>query len=84
MCTLNVEISDSINAAVELFAKKNNITVQQFIINAINEKMSALEQNGYLDERAAKGKVFNIEAFLNKVPGTEPQEWDNKPEKKQG
>lgn len=79
MCTVNIEISDSINSAVELFAKKNNISVQQFIINAINEKMSALEQNGYLEERANKGRNFDIKAFFNKIPDSEPQEWDRKP-----
>ena len=78
MCTINIEIPDITNSAVEHFSRRNNITVQQFIVSAINEKMSALEQNGYLDERAERGKSFDIQAFLKKVPDVPPDVRDRK------
>ena len=78
MCTLNLQISDSTDPAVKMFSRRNNISVEQFIISAINEKMSIMERNGYLDERAERGKAFDIDTFLDKVPDIAAEKIDRK------
>ena len=78
MCTLNLQISDSTDSAVKMFSRRNNISVEQFIISAINEKMSVMERNGYLDERAERGKSFDISTFLDKVPDVTAEKIDRK------
>lgn len=76
MGTLSIEISDTTNSAIELISARNHVSVQQFIVSAINEKMSVLERQGYLEERAQRGKAFDIQAFLKKVPDVPTEKVD--------
>ena len=57
-------------------AKKEGISINQFISSAVAEKMSSLLTEEYLLERSHKG---NQQAFLNamsKVPDVEPEAYD--------
>ncbi len=73
MSTLSLRLANSLHDEVKFLAKKEGISINQFISSAVAEKMSALMTENYLIERAKKG---NKEAFLKamaKVPDVEPE-----------
>lgn len=78
MSTVSVNLSEATGNAVRVFSERNNISVDQFIVNAVVEKIAAFEEEGYLEERAKRAKDFDIKKFLAKVPDSEPDEWDKK------
>ncbi len=64
-----------INHVREL-AKREGVTVDQFIASAIAEKASVWSSLDYLDERAKRGSREKFLAAMAKVPNVEPDEWD--------
>ena len=76
MSTLSIRIPDYLHKEVKKTAAEEKISINQFITLALAEKLSALNTESYLEERAKRG---NREDFLNvlaKVPDTEPEEYD--------
>jgi hypothetical protein len=55
---------------------KGEISINQFIVNAIAEKLSALKTQEYLQERANRGSCEHGLTILDKVPNIEPEEHD--------
>jgi len=55
---------------------KGNVSINQFIVNALAEKISSLKTLDYLEERANQTSVDNMLNLLNKVQDVEPQEFD--------
>jgi hypothetical protein len=47
--------------------------VNQIVSSVLAEKLSALDAERYLNERAARGREVDINAILAKVPNTEPE-----------
>ncbi|MBR4630282.1 MAG: hypothetical protein IKO57_07555 [Treponema sp.] len=76
MNTLNLQIPDSYHTAVQNISVKDNISINQFIISAIAEKIAAFETRDYLEARAEKGSRKDFMAVLNKVPAIPPAEQD--------
>ena len=73
MTTLSLRLSDSYHAMVKEITAKEEISINQFIISAVAEKISALETQKYLEERGSRNKFM---AVLSKVPDTEPADYD--------
>lgn len=76
MSTLSLRLPDSLHKEIKSLARKEGISINQFISSAVAEKMSALLTEKYLIQRSKHGKE---EAFLDamaKVPDTEPEEDD--------
>ncbi|MBP3709094.1 MAG: toxin-antitoxin system HicB family antitoxin [Treponema sp.] len=76
MATLSLRLPDSYHSMVKEIAAKDNISINQFIISAVVEKISALETHNYLEERAARGSRDKFMAVLTKVPNMQPAEHD--------
>ena len=76
MATLSLRLPDSYHTMVKEITTKDNISINQFIISAVAEKISALETQNYLEERAARGSRNKFMAVLSKVPNTEPADYD--------
>ncbi len=55
---------------------KGNVSINQFIVNALAEKIASLKTLDYLEERAQKGSVDTMLSILDKVPDVEPQKCD--------
>lgn len=55
---------------------KGNVSINQFIVNALAEKISSLKTLDYLEERANKGSVNNMLNLLSNVQDIEPQKHD--------
>jgi len=55
---------------------KGNVSINQFIVNALAEKISSLKTLDYLEERANKGSVNKILNLLGNVQDIEPSKHD--------
>ena len=76
MTTLSLRLPDSYHTMVKEISAKDKISINQFIISAVAEKISALETQDYLEERAARGSRNKFTAILAKVPDCEPADYD--------
>lgn len=72
MSTVRVHLPDSLQKAVQELAKREGISIDQFIATAVSEKMAALMTETYLEERARRGSREKYEAALAQVPDVEP------------
>lgn len=77
MATLSLRLPDSYHSLIKEIAKKDNISINQFINSAVAEKISALETQNYLEERAIKGSKEKFLQVLSKVPSVETENDDN-------
>lgn len=77
MTTLeSVRVPDSLMNYVSELAKREGITVDQFVASAIAEKASAWDGLEYLKERASRGSREKFLEALSKVPNVPPVEED--------
>ncbi|KGE71543.1 YlcI/YnfO family protein [Spirochaeta lutea] len=76
MSTLSIRIPDSLHASVKRFSKEDHVSINQFIAAAVAEKITALETENYLSERAQSGSTEKFKEILKKVPNIEPEQHD--------
>jgi hypothetical protein len=79
MGTLHLRLPDYLHESVRELARREGISMNQFITLAVAEKMSALMTEEYLAERANRGRREKYEAVLAKAPDVEPEEYDQAP-----
>lgn len=60
----------------EIMSLKGDVSINQFIINALAEKISALRTEAYLQERASRGSREHAFSILDKVPDMPPEDYD--------
>lgn len=72
MSTLSIRIPDSLHRRLREFAKKDDVSINQFITSAVLEKIAALGTEEYLEARARLGNRAAFEAALARVPDIEP------------
>jgi len=66
-----LRLPESLGMSLKEFSKFEKISINQFIVTAIAEKMSALKTYGYLKEKAQKDSVTHLKSMLSKVPDIE-------------
>jgi len=76
MSTLSLRIPESLHKRVKKLASNDKISINQFINSALAEKISALETNEYLEERANRSDIKKFKKVLSKIPATEPESND--------
>lgn len=76
MSTLSVRIPDSYHSMIRNLATEDNISINQFIVAAIGEKISALKTEDYIAQKSKDATRDNFLAVLSKVPSIEPDEFD--------
>lgn len=79
MSTLNVQLPNSLHTHLQELAKREGVSVEQFISTAVAEKMAALMTETYLAERAKRGSRAKYDEALAQVPDVEPEEYDKLP-----
>jgi hypothetical protein len=57
-------------------AEAEGVSINQLITNALAEKLSALDTQAYLDERAARGSREAYLEALGRVPDADPAPGD--------
>jgi hypothetical protein len=76
MSTLSLRLPDSLHEEIKILAKKEGISINQFISSAVAEKMSALLTESYLRDRALKGSKESFLNAMSKVPDVVPSDED--------
>jgi hypothetical protein len=80
MSTLSIRLPNSIHQHAKRLALDEGVSVNQLVSCALAEKLSALDAERYLNERAERGKKVDIDAILAKIPSAEPEDRDRIPE----
>ena len=78
MSTLSLRLPASLHRAIKELARREGISINQFVTTAVAEKLSALMTEEYLQERAKRSSRAQYEAALTQVPDVEPLELDRK------
>lgn len=60
----------------EIEALKGDISINQFIITALSEKIASLRTEEYLQERASRGSREHALSLLKNAPDVEPKASD--------
>ena len=76
MSTISVRLPDSLHRRIKSLSKKEHVSMNQLIALAVAEKVSVLETEDYLGERAARASKKKFVSVLNKVPSVEPPDYD--------
>lgn len=76
MSTLSIRLPNSLHERVRELAKREGVSINQFVSTAVAEKLSALMTEEYLNERAKRGSRKKFEAALSRVPDVEPEDND--------
>lgn len=76
MSTISLRLPESIHERVRELAKKEGVSINQFISTALAEKLSALLTEEYLERRARRGSRESYRRVLDKVKDRDPQPGD--------
>ncbi|MBF0275121.1 MAG: toxin-antitoxin system HicB family antitoxin [Nitrospinae bacterium] len=76
MSTMSLRLPDSIHETAKEIAKKDHISVNQFVATAVAEKISALVTEEYLEKRADRSSKERFNDIMSRVPDIEPEEHD--------
>ena len=79
MSTLSIRLPHSIHQHAKRLARDEGVSVNQLVSSALAEKLSALDAERYLSERARRGKRVDIDAILTKIPSVSPEPRDRVP-----
>ena len=72
MSTMSVRLPESLHKRVRDLAKREGISINQFIAPALAEKLSALMTREYLEERGRRGDRRQFDRALGKVRDVDP------------
>ena len=72
MSTMSVRLPDSLHQRLRALAKRERVSINQFITLAVAEKLSALDTEEYLKERAKGASRERFLEALSHVPDVPP------------
>ncbi len=76
MGALSLRLPESIHRHIRDIAKAEGVSINQLISSAITEKISAIMTEEYLQKRADRANIKDMEAVLNKVADRKPFKGD--------
>ena len=72
MSALSLRLPDSIHRYIKEISAQEGVSINQFILTAVTEKISAIMTEEYLAERAKRADRDAFRAILDEVPDREP------------
>lgn len=72
MSALSLRLPNSIHRHIQEIAKKEGVSINQFITTAVSEKISAIMTEDYLKDRAKRARKRDFKKILDKVPDRKP------------
>jgi hypothetical protein len=76
MSTISLRLPESLHDKLREQAKRDKVSMNQFITLALAEKLSALAAEEYIQERAKRGDRAKFERAMAKVSDMEPEPRD--------
>ena len=77
MSTLSLRIPKHLHERIKQIASSESISINQFITSAVAEKISALETERYLEQRAKRASKRKFRKILDKIPEAAPDDYDS-------
>jgi hypothetical protein len=74
--TYSIRLPAGIRAEVEKLAKREGISVNQFIVLAVAQKISALHAETYLAERRARADIDEFDRIMRRKGSAPPRDDD--------
>jgi hypothetical protein len=74
--TLRLTLPPSLHEQAQAYASKEGISINEFIMLAVAEKLVTLSTTDYLAARAKRGSREKLLAILVKAPDVEPEGYD--------
>ncbi len=68
MSAISLRLPNSLHNRARILSKRDNVSINQFIVTAVAEKISALETEVYLNQRAKRASRDKFEAALSSIP----------------
>ena len=78
MASLSLRLPDSIHRHIREIARREGVSINQFISAAVSEKVSAIMTEELLEARAKRGKKQTLKKILDKVPDRPPLPGDER------
>lgn len=72
MSTLSLRLPESLHNQLRRLAKREGISINQFVASAAAEKVAALVTEQYLEERARRGSRERFREVLARIPDVPP------------
>jgi hypothetical protein len=76
MSTISLRLPESLHDRLREQARRDKISMNQFITLALAEKLSALAAKEYIQERAERADRLKFERAMAKVADAEPEPRD--------
>jgi len=76
MQTISLRMPDYLKLAVHDVCQGEKISLNQFIVNALSEKVSALQTVDIIEKKAKKASKKDFLNALSQIPNNEPYEND--------
>ena len=73
---ISLRIPKSLHNQVRALAEEEGVSMNQFVMLALAEKVATLQAIDYLEERAKRGSREKMLAVLAKAPDVEPEAYD--------
>jgi len=67
MSAISIRLPDSLHKRIKEVAQRDNVSINQMITLAIAKKLSALETEDYLENRASRSSKGKFRKALSKV-----------------
>ncbi|MGC3986368.1 MAG: hypothetical protein QM777_17515 [Pseudorhodoferax sp.] len=80
MANYALRVPESLFEYARQVAEEEKVSMNQFFVTAIAEKVSALKTESYFRERLARGDDIGFDAWLQASPDAPPQAGDTLPE----
>ncbi len=81
MSSLSLRLAASLHQKVRELAKRDEVSINQFIATAVAEKAAALLTVAYLEDRARRGNAQLFDRVLARVRDVPPAPGDDLPQK---
>lgn len=79
MSAITIRLPNSVHESIKELARKDGISVNQFIASAAAEKVASFQTLDYLRSEAAQGKRGDFDKLLKLVPDVPAQAGDALP-----
>jgi len=76
MSTISLRLPESLHKSARELAKKEKISINQLVMLALAEKVSAIGAQDYLEKRAERASEAKFDAAMAKVADVEPPDYD--------
>jgi hypothetical protein len=76
MSAITINIPDSLYNKLEEFTNRDHVSVEDFAVSALAEKLSSFMTIDYLEERAKRANIHRFDELLAKIPPTTPAQED--------